>query len=58
MLGASSYAAIERCEASAPAYGERKEVRVRHLSIADDLFERRRVGIDGRYVVIPERVSR
>ena len=37
---------------------ECKEVRVRHLSMADDLFEGRRVGIDGGYVVIPERVSR
>ncbi len=50
-------AAIKRREASAPTRGKRKEVSVGHLSIADDLFERRRVGIDGGYVVIPERVS-
>ena len=51
------YAAIKRRKTSAPARGERKEVGVRHLSIADDLFERRRVGVDRRYVVIPECVS-
>ena len=50
--------AIKRREASAPTHGERKKVSVRHLSIADDSFERRRVGIDWGYVVFPERVSR
>ncbi len=52
------HAAIKRREASALAHGERKEVRVRHLSIANDPFERRRIGIEGGYVVLPECVPR
>ena len=51
-------AAIERREAPALTHGKRKKMRIRHLPIADDPFERRRVGIDGGHVVVPEGVSR
>ena len=50
--------AIECREPSMISCGERKQVGIRHLPIADDPLEGRRIRIHRRYIISPELVSR